>query len=52
MIKKDGPREPIAVVGMGCRFPGGANGPASFWRLLRDGRDVVTEAPRDRWDLD
>jgi len=45
-------REPIAVVGMGCRFPGGANDPGSYWRLLRDGRDVVTEAPRDRWDLD
>jgi len=45
-------QEPIAVIGMGCRFPGGASDPASFWRLLRDGRDVVTEIPRDRWDID
>ena len=34
--------EPIAVVGMGCRFPGGANSPDGFWQLLRDGVDAVT----------
>ncbi|MEM6446994.1 MAG: SDR family NAD(P)-dependent oxidoreductase, partial [Cyanobacteria bacterium P01_D01_bin.123] len=44
--------EPIAVVGMGCRFPGGANTPAAFWELLHGGKDVVREVPRDRWDLD
>ncbi|WP_396229879.1 type I polyketide synthase, partial [Frankia sp. CpI1-P] len=43
-------REPIAIVGIGCRFPGGADGPESFWRLLREGRDAVTEVPADRWD--
>jgi acyl transferase domain-containing protein/acyl-CoA synthetase (AMP-forming)/AMP-acid ligase II/acyl carrier protein/NAD(P)-dependent dehydrogenase (short-subunit alcohol dehydrogenase family) len=43
--------EPIAVVGMGCRFPG-ASGPDEFWRLLRDGVDAVTEIPADRWDVD
>ena len=42
--------EPIAVVGVGCRFPG-ADGPAAFWRLLHDGIDAVGEVPPDRWDL-
>jgi acyl transferase domain-containing protein len=44
--------EPIAVVGMGCRFPGGANSPEAFWRLLESGRDAVVEIPRERWDVD
>ena len=41
---------PIAIIGMGCRFPGGANDPRSFWELLAGGRDAVGEVPRDRWD--
>ena len=44
--------EPIAVVGIGCRFPGDANGPAAFWRLLANGFDAVTEVPPSRWSLD
>jgi len=44
--------EPIAIVGMACRFPGGANSPAAFWELLAQGRDAITEVPRDRWDID
>nr|WP_255442726.1 type I polyketide synthase [Corallococcus sp. Z5C101001] len=44
--------EPIAIIGIGCRFPGGANDPESFWRLLRDGVDAVREVPRSRWDID
>jgi microcystin synthetase protein McyG len=44
--------EPIAVIGLGCRFPGGANDPDSFWRLLIEGRDAIVEVPADRWDLD
>ena len=42
--------EPIAICGIGCRFPGGANDPESFWQLLRDGKDAVTEVPATRWD--
>jgi acyl transferase domain-containing protein/NADP-dependent 3-hydroxy acid dehydrogenase YdfG/acyl carrier protein len=43
-------REPIAIVGMACRFPGGANDPSSFWELLRTGVDAVTEVPPERWN--
>jgi len=41
--------EPIAIVGMGCRIPGGADTPEAFWRLLRDGVDGVREVPPERW---
>ena len=44
--------EPIAVVGMGCRLPGGAGDPESLWKLLRTGFDAVTDIPPDRWDVD
>jgi acyl transferase domain-containing protein/NADPH:quinone reductase-like Zn-dependent oxidoreductase/NADP-dependent 3-hydroxy acid dehydrogenase YdfG/acyl carrier protein len=47
-----GANEPVAVVGMACRFPGGANDPDAYWALLRAGYDAVTEVPRDRWDVD
>ena len=45
-------REPIAIVGIGCRFPGGANTPDAFWELLRDGVDAVREMPAGRWNAD
>jgi acyl transferase domain-containing protein len=41
-------REPIAIVGLSCRFPGSEN-PEAFWRLLSSGTDAVKEAPGDRW---
>ena len=44
--------EPVAVVGVGCRFPGGVVGPESFWRLLVDGVDAIREVPADRWDAE
>ncbi|MEP7272671.1 MAG: beta-ketoacyl synthase N-terminal-like domain-containing protein, partial [Acidobacteriota bacterium] len=44
-------REPIAIVGMGCRLPGARN-VADFWEMLREGRNGITEVPADRWDVD
>ncbi|MBB6170282.1 acyl transferase domain-containing protein/thioesterase domain-containing protein/acyl carrier protein [Nocardiopsis mwathae] len=45
-------REPIAIVGMGCRFPGGVESPEDLWRVVDEGRDVVGGFPEDRgWDL-
>lgn len=44
--------EPIAIVGMACRVPGGAEDAESFWNILAEARDVVGEVPPDRWDVD
>ncbi|WP_437672444.1 beta-ketoacyl synthase N-terminal-like domain-containing protein [Sorangium sp. So ce131] len=43
------PAEPIAIIGIGCRFPGGAHDAGSFWQLLRAGVDAIGEVPPDRW---
>ncbi len=51
MISHDDSHEPIAIIGMGCRFPG-APDPAAFWRLLVDGKDAISEVPSDRWDIE
>lgn len=45
-------REPIAVIGMSCRFPGGVNDPKSFLDMLREGRDAISTVPSDRWDVE
>ncbi|MEL7050775.1 MAG: beta-ketoacyl synthase N-terminal-like domain-containing protein, partial [Cyanobacteria bacterium J06588_5] len=44
--------EPIAIVGMSCRFPGGANTSEAYWELLRDGVDAVGDIPAQRWNVD
>lgn len=43
-------REPIAIVGIGCRIPGGVESPHAFWQLLSEGRDAIREVPPERWD--
>ena len=43
--------EPIAIIGIGCRFPG-ANNPEAFWQLIRDGVDAISEVPPSRWSLE
>ncbi|HTE44381.1 MAG TPA: type I polyketide synthase [Gemmatimonadaceae bacterium] len=48
---QDARKEPIAIVGMGCRFPG-ADGPDAFWKLVSNGEDAVRDIPADRWNVD
>jgi acyl transferase domain-containing protein/short-subunit dehydrogenase/acyl carrier protein len=45
-------KERIAIIGMACRFPGGANNPEQYWSLLENGKDGVGEVPSDRWMRD
>ncbi len=45
-------KEGIAIVGIGCRFPGGVNDTEALWKLLVDGREAVCETPPDRWNVE
>jgi acyl transferase domain-containing protein/acyl carrier protein len=44
--------EPLAIIGIGCRLPGGVTDPESYWDLLQNGRHAVRKVPPDRWDPD
>jgi acyl transferase domain-containing protein/NADPH:quinone reductase-like Zn-dependent oxidoreductase/NAD(P)-dependent dehydrogenase (short-subunit alcohol dehydrogenase family) len=44
--------DPIAIVGIGCNFPGGIRSADQYWQLLRDGVDAITTIPADRWDAE
>jgi acyl transferase domain-containing protein len=48
---EQGQTEPIAIIGIGCRFPGDANDPESFWQLLHQGIDAIRDVPSQRWDI-
>src|SRR5437016_5545823 len=49
---EQGSREPIAIIGIGCRFPGQSDNPQAFWQLLLERGDAISEVPADRWDVD
>ncbi len=51
MVQPHHHNEPIAIIGLGCRFPGDANDWRSYWRLLESGEDAISETPPERWNL-
>jgi hybrid polyketide synthase/nonribosomal peptide synthetase ACE1 len=51
MAPQDENQEPIAVIGMACRFPGGCDSPSKLWDLLRAPRDLTQRIPADRFDI-
>jgi acyl transferase domain-containing protein/NADPH:quinone reductase-like Zn-dependent oxidoreductase/NAD(P)-dependent dehydrogenase (short-subunit alcohol dehydrogenase family)/SAM-dependent methyltransferase/acyl carrier protein len=46
------PKDRIAIIGIGCRFPGGVNDTESFWKLLVEGREALSNVPPDRWNIE
>src|ERR1700756_193186 len=42
--------EPIAIIGIGCRFPGDSTSPDAYWKMMCAGTDTITEIPPDRWN--
>ena len=51
-LKSRRERDAIAIIGIGCRFPGGVSDAESFWKLLEEGTDAVSEIPADRWNIE
>ena len=50
LVDRDYSVDAVAIIGISCRFPNGANGTDKYWSLLREGRDAITEVPETRWD--
>ena len=50
-LMTDPEKNAIAVIGIGCRFPGGGDNPELFWQLLRKGDNGIIETPKERWDM-
>ena len=51
MAKSTPPREPLAIIGIGCRFPGDSDSPDAFWKMMCAGTDAIGEIPPDRWNI-
>lgn len=51
-MRREERTHPLAIIGIGCRYPGGASSPARFWKLLTEGIDAITETPPGRFDAD
>ncbi|NEP72541.1 MAG: acyltransferase domain-containing protein [Okeania sp. SIO2G4] len=49
---KNPKKEPIAIIGMSCRLPGGVDSPEAFWQLLNQGIDAISEVPQQKWNID
>lgn len=49
---KDPTADDVAIIGVGCRFPGEATSPDAFFDMLLKGRSAWSETPKDRWDVD
>ena len=45
-------KTPIAIIGIGCRYPGNVNGPESYWQLLQNKIDAISEIPKNRWSIE
>ncbi len=50
-MKLETTKEPLAIIGIGCRFPGGSDSPEAFWRMMCAGTDAISEIPPDRWSI-